>query len=86
MGRANAISTDKLADCRIRTLCPICNGVVQTVRIQGWRLHSNIVSARQKNRDRDEAVPGGGPEVLDDEVLRPFIADAELGRNDVSFS
>ena len=43
-----------------------------------WDLNSHIPSARDEHWDGNETVSSGGPQVLDDEVFRPFVRDAEL--------
>ena len=75
-GVSNALKyhDEQLAFCAVRDFVVHC---VQ--RVHACSLHSDVTASSKKYWYGDEAVSCGAPEVLDDEILRPFICNADLG-------
>ena len=61
------------------TLGPVGDLAVDAlVRLRPLCLNANMSTPCEEDWDGDEAVTRGAPEVLDDEVFRPLVRDADL--------
>ena len=60
------------------TFGSVSNCIIERHGAWQWSLDADMPLTREEYGDRDETVPGGGPEVLDHEIFSPLVCYSEL--------